>query len=355
MYGATRHGASGRGTKSRSFVGNRFGAVRAAVITLVSHERRPPRQHRARASRRRDRPRRRARDRLEARRAGGADPRGRPAAGPARAARRRGADPDPDHPRHRRPRRARRPAPLLGPPARRGGAPALPRRQGRDRPADRERLLLRLRLPGADHRRRPRADRGGGEAGAEGRSRPGNARGSDARRGARALPRRGRAVQGRARRHRRGRHHPLRAGRLRRPLPRPAPAELEADQGLQADEHRRRLLARRRAQQAADPHLRHRLLLAGRSRRVPRRGSRTRAGATTGGSARSSTSSTSRTSHRAPRSGTRRGWRSGTRSSRCAGREREARLPRGEDAADVGHRALEALGPLGEVRRPTSS
>ena len=77
----------------------------------------------------------------------------------------------------RRPRRARRPAPFLGASARRGGAPALPRRQGRDRPADRERLLLRLRLPGADHRRRPRADRGRGEARAEGRPRLGAPRG----------------------------------------------------------------------------------------------------------------------------------------------------------------------------------
>jgi threonyl-tRNA synthetase len=32
-------------------------------------------------------------------------------------------------------------------------------------------------------------------------------------------------------------------------------------------------------------------------------------------------------------------------------REPEARLPRGEDAADVGRRAVEAVGPLGEVRR----
>ena len=108
-----------------------------------------------------------------ARRAGGADPRRRPAAGSARPARRRREDPDPDDPRHRRPRRARRAAPLVGSSARRGGAPALPGRQGGDRPADRERLLLRLRLPGADHRRGPRADRGGGQAGAQGRSRLG--------------------------------------------------------------------------------------------------------------------------------------------------------------------------------------
>ena len=39
---------------------------------------------------------------------------------------------------------------------------------------------------------------------------------------------------------------PLHAGRLHRPLPRPAPADLEADQGVQADRPRRRVLARRR-------------------------------------------------------------------------------------------------------------
>jgi hypothetical protein len=49
----------------------------------------------------------------------------------------------------------------------------------------------------------------------------------------------------------------------------PAPAELEADQGAEADRPRRRVLARRRAQQAAHPHLRHRVLLAGGPRRVP--------------------------------------------------------------------------------------
>ena len=65
------------------------------------------------------------------------------------------------------------------------------------------------------------------------------------RRGARAVRGRGRAVQGRARRHRRGRDLALHAGRLHRPLPRPAPADLGADQGLQAHLARRRLLARR--------------------------------------------------------------------------------------------------------------
>ena len=72
------------------------------------------------------------------------------------------ADPDPDHPRQGRPGRALRPAPLERPPARRGRPAPLPGREDRDRPADRERLLLRLRVPRADRRRRPGADRGGG-------------------------------------------------------------------------------------------------------------------------------------------------------------------------------------------------
>ena len=67
-----------------------------------------------------------------------------------------------------------------------------------------------------------------------------------------------------------GADHALHAGRLHRPLPRAAPAELEADQGGQADGPRRRVLARRRAQQAADADLRHGLLRPGRPRRVPR-------------------------------------------------------------------------------------
>ncbi len=56
---------------------------------------------------------------------------------------------------------------------------------------------------------------------------------------------------------------PQRPQRLHRPLPRPAPPDLRSDQSLQADEPRGCLLARRRAQQAADPDLRHRLLLPG--------------------------------------------------------------------------------------------
>ena len=66
--------------------------------------------------------------------------------GPAPAARGRTADPAPDDARHERPRRALRPPPLVGASARRGRPPPLPGREDRDRPADRERLLLRLRL-----------------------------------------------------------------------------------------------------------------------------------------------------------------------------------------------------------------
>ncbi len=81
-----------------------------------------------------------------------------------------------------------------------------------------------------------------------------------ARRGPQAVRGRGRAVQGRARRHRRGRHLALHARRFHRSLPRAAPAELDADQGAEADRPRRRVLARRRAQQAAHADLRHRVL-----------------------------------------------------------------------------------------------
>ena len=48
--------------------------------------------------------------------------------------------------------------------------------------------------------------------------------------------------------------------------------------------------------------------------------------------------------------GIRRGWSLEHARVDAQAREREARLRRGEDAADVGHRALEAVGPLGEVQ-----
>ena len=110
-----------------------------------------------------------------------------------------------------------------------------------------------------------------------------------------------------ARRHRGGRHLALHAGRLHRPLPRPAPAGLEPDQGGQADRARRRVLARRRAEHAADAHLRHGVLHARPTSTPTSSGSSRRARTTTGGSGSSSTCSTSTSTRPARRSGTRRG------------------------------------------------
>ena len=95
------------------------------------------------------------------------------------------------------------------------------------------------------------------------------------RRGARALPGRGPALQGRADRGpdpRRGRRDRLAVPQrpLHRPLPRPARALDRPDQGDQAELGRRRLLARRRDPPDADPDLRDRVLLEEGPRRAPR-------------------------------------------------------------------------------------
>ena len=92
-----------------------------------------------------------------------------------------------------------------------------------------------------------------------------------ARRGQARVPRQGRAVQGRA-----GRRHPgrpadqdLQAGRLVRPLPRPAhDLDRQGRERVQADEGRGRLLARRFQPRNALAHLRHRLRQAGGARRL---------------------------------------------------------------------------------------
>ena len=178
------------------------------------------------------------------------------------------------------------------------------------------------------------------------------ARGDLGRRGEAALSRgRERALQGGARRHRRGRHLALYAGRVHRSLPRPAPPGLEADQGGQADLARRCLLARRRAQQAADPDLRHRVLLPGRSRRLsraPRAGEGTRP-----------PQARPRARPLPPLRGVARlavlasegdGDLERARGS-AAAREQEARLRGGEDAADLRHRRVGHERPLGEVPR----
>ena len=310
----------------------------------------PPRRDRARARRRREWPRRCACDRPEARRAGRAREGGRRRAGPAPASPGRGETADPDDARHRRPGRAPRPAPLRRAPARRGRTAALSGREGRDRPPGRERLLLRLRVPGADQRRRPRADRGRGAA----RARRGPlvvTRGDHRRRGAGALRRRGRALQGRARRHRGGSDLALHAGRLHRPLPRPAPAGLEADQGLQAHLARRRVLARGRAQHPADPHLRDGVLQPEGPRRPPRTA---RAGP---GARPPAARSPARPvplrrafARLAVLASEGHGDLQHPRGPPAA-RERPARLLRGEDAAHLRQGPLGDVGPLGQVPR----
>ena len=182
-----------------------------------------------------------------------------------------------------------------------------PGREDRDRPADRERLLLRLRVPGADPRGGARADRGGDprelEEGRAWKREEVSRRRGEARFATEGEPYKVELVDTAE-----GPISLLHAGRVHRPLPRPAPAGLEADQGGQADRPRRRVLARRRAQHAADPDLRHRVLLARPTSTRTSSGSRRRRRATTAGSAASSTSSTSPSTRRARRSGTRRGW-----------------------------------------------
>ncbi len=186
------------------------------------------------------------------------------------AARRRPGDPDPHHARPRRRRRPVRAPPLVGAPARRGGAAALPRREGRDRPADRERLLLRLRLPRADRRSRPRADRGRGSRELdEGRELEPRARSRATRRSARFEaedePYKVELVdtaEGDITLYTQGDFTDLCRGPH---LQNSAPIKAFKLTGLagaywRGDEHNKQL----------DPHLRHRVLLAGRPRRLPR-------------------------------------------------------------------------------------
>jgi hypothetical protein len=103
--------------------------------------------------------------------------------------------------------------------------------------------------------------------------------GRERRRCRRALRRRGAAVQGRARRHRRRRHLALHAGRVHRPVPRTAPADERTDQGAQADGACGCVLARRQREHPADPDLWHGVLLAcgsGSPSRAARAGARPR-------------------------------------------------------------------------------
>ena len=92
-----------------------------------------------------------------------------------------------------------------------------------------------------------------------------------ARRGGRVLPQAGRDLQGRDHCGHPGKRadQPVRAGRLGRSLPRPARAEHGQAQGVQADEGRGRVLARRFAQRDVAADLRHGLARREESRRLP--------------------------------------------------------------------------------------
>ena len=140
-----------------------------------------------------------------------------------------------------------------------------PGSEGRHRARDRRRLLLRLRVPGADLGRRPGPDRGR-DAGHPAQRAPLRARRSGAQEpDPGALRQRAAAVQAGARPGPPGRRdQSLHPGRLRGSVPGAASPDDEADQGLQAALDRRRLLARRLPKPDADPDLRDGVLQPGR-------------------------------------------------------------------------------------------
>ncbi len=136
-----------------------------------------------------------------------------------------------------------------------------PGHAGHHRPVDRGRLLLRFRPQRAVHAGGFPGDRGQ-DAGDHRAQRPLRPLGHRPRRRHRVLQGARREIQGRADRGPAGKrnHHPLFAGRLDRPVPRPAHARhRRCRPRFQADEGGRRLLARRSPQRDAEPHLRHRL------------------------------------------------------------------------------------------------
>ena len=254
--------------------------------------------------------------------------------------------------RHRQgPGRARGHPPLDGAPARPRGEGAVSRRAGDDRPGDRGRLLLRLRVQAAVHARRPRRDR---EAHAEIAKR-------DIKVERQVMPRDEAVKFFRDM----GEHYKaeiiavdpdgeddlaLPPGRLHRPLPRPARALDRQAQGVQADEGRR-------ARTGAATR-RTRCCSASTARRGRRRRTRTptctasrkRRSATTASSAARSISSTCRTKRRAWCSGTRRAGRSGSRSSStCAASTATTAISGSALPADPRRLAVEALGPLGQL------
>ena len=193
-------------------------------------------------------------------------------------------------------RRAGDPAALHRARAGPGGAGAVPRGQARHRPADRERLLLRLRR--GRSRSAPTTSRPSSSGCARSSSRAsGSPAGSVTDEQARAelagepykLELIGLKGGGRGRRRGAGRGRRQRADHLRQPrpgtgelqlegpVPRPARADHPAHPGVQADAHRRRVLAGQREEPAAAADLRHRVGVARGAGRVPDAAGRGRA------------------------------------------------------------------------------
>ena len=151
---------------------------------------------------------------------------------------------------------------------RHGGAGALSRHPGHHRPGHRYRLLLRLRARDPVHAGRSRQDRSQDARDRQSRSADAS-RSVAARQGDRAFRSDGRDLQGRT--------HPQHSGgrrsldllprRMARSVPRSAfRVDFEDRQRVQADEDRRRLLARGFQQSHASAHLRHRVARRERTR-----------------------------------------------------------------------------------------
>ena len=196
----------------------------------------------------------------------------------------RRADPDPDDPRPGGPRRALRPPPLGRPPARRGGPPSVSGHEGRDRAADRERLLLRLRVPRAG---------GGGGARAAGGGDPARDRRGSRFGAARVEPRRGPRATSRSRASRTRSSSSTRPRATSRSTSRATSStsaaartsRTRADQGREAPLARRRLLARATRRSRSSRASTGRPSTTRRTSRPTCSGWRRRSGATTGGSA----------------------------------------------------------------------
>ena len=161
-------------------------------------------------------------------------------------------------------------SPLVGPPDGRCGAGTISRDQAWSRSGDRERILLRLLSREAVHARGPGShreeDAGAGEAG-----RALRARVSAAHRGPGALQvgRRLHEVPLHRAVHRARREDlHLQDRQVHRLLPRSAHPVHRAHQGVQAAQHRGRVLAGRREESATAAHLRHVVLLQEGPRRI---------------------------------------------------------------------------------------